>query len=186
MYGNQISSMSILFQVVSFITTSGFISTSYETWPVSIISVLIFLSFLGACAGSTGGGIKIIRVLFIIKELKRGLIKIIHPTAEVPIKINDHAISENVSINILLFFIFYLISYVFLSLALLFTGLDATTAFSSIAACLNNLGPGAGSVIDNYSSVNTISKYILSFTMLLGRLEIYTLLIIMTPYFWKY
>ena len=79
-----------------------------------------------------------------------------------------------------------MISYVFLSIALLFTGLDATTAFSSIAACLNNLGPGAGSVIDNYSSISTLSKYILSFTMLLGRLEIYTLLIIMTPYFWKY
>ncbi len=186
MYSNQISIMSILFQVVSFITTSGFISTSYENWPVSIISVLIFLSFLGACAGSTGGGIKIIRVLFIVKELKRGLIKIIHPTAEVPIKINNQAINDNVSNNILLFFIFYLISYVFLSIALLFTGLDATTAFSSIAACLNNLGPGAGSVIDNYSSISTLSKYILSFTMLLGRLEIYTLLIIMTPYFWKY
>ena len=183
---NQISVMGILFQVVSFITTSGFVSTSYEDWPVSIISTLIFLSFLGACAGSTGGGIKIIRILFILKELKRGLIKIIHPSAEVPIKINGQAVNDSVSNNILLFFVFYLISYIFLSLVLLLIGLDATTAFSSVAACLNNLGPGAGSVIDNYSSINTASKYLLSFTMLLGRLEIYTLLIIMTPYFWKY
>ena len=159
---------------------------SYDDWPVSIISILIFLSFLGACAGSTGGGIKIIRILFILKELKRGLIKIIHPSAEVPIKINDQAVNENISNNILLFFIFYIISYIFLSLILLLMGLDATTAFSSVAACLNNLGPGAGSVIDNYSSINTATKYLLSFTMLLGRLEIYTLLIIMTPYFWKY
>ena len=183
---NQISVMGILFQVVSFITTSGFVSTSYEDWPVSIVSTLIFLSFLGACAGSTGGGIKIIRILFILKELKRGLIKIIHPSAEVPIKINGKAVNDSVSNNILLFFVFYLISYIFLSLVLLLIGLDATTAFSSVAACLNNLGPGAGSVIDNYSSINTASKYLLSFTMLLGRLEIYTLLIIMTPYFWKY
>tara|TARA_B100000925_G_scaffold8823_1_gene6299 strand:+ start:839 stop:2287 length:1449 start_codon:yes stop_codon:yes gene_type:complete len=183
---NQISVMGILFQVISFITTSGFVSTSYEDWPVSIISTLIFLSFLGACAGSTGGGIKIIRILFILKELKRGLIKIIHPSAEVPIKINGQAVNDSVSNNILLFFVFYLISYIFLSLVLLLIGLDATTAFSSVAACLNNLGPGAGSVIDNYSSINTASKYLLSFTMLLGRLEIYTLLIIMTPYFWKY
>ena len=185
-YTNQIPVMGILFQVISFITTSGFVSMSYENWPVSILSILIFLSFLGACAGSTGGGIKIIRILFILKELKRGLIKIIHPSAEVPIKINNQAVNESVSNNILLFFIFYLISYIFLSLTLLLMGLDATTAFSSIAACLNNLGPGAGSVIDNYSSINTSSKYILLFTMLLGRLEIYTLLIIMTPYFWKY
>jgi len=185
-YANQVSVMGILFQVISFITTSGFVSTSYEDWPVSIISTLIFLSFLGACAGSTGGGIKIIRILFILKELKRGLIKIIHPSAEVPIKINGQAVNDSVSNNILLFFIFYLISYIFLSLGLLLIGLDATTAFSSIAACLNNLGPGAGSVIDNYSSINTASKYLLSFTMLLGRLEIYTLLIVMTPYFWKY
>ena len=185
-HSNQISIMGILFQVISFITTSGFISMSYENWPTSIVSILIFLSFLGACAGSTGGGIKIIRVLFILKELKRGLIKIIHPSAEVPIKINSQVINESVSNNILLFFIFYLISYIFLSLILLLMGLDATTAFSSIAACLNNLGPGAGSVIENYSSISTASKYILSFTMLLGRLEIYTLLIIMTPYFWKY
>ena len=183
---NQISVMGILFQVISFITTSGFVSTSYGDWPVSIISTLIFLSFLGACAGSTGGGIKIIRILFILKELKRGLIKIIHPSAEVPIKINGQAVNDSVSNNILLFFVFYLISYIFLSLVLLLIGLDATTAFSSVAACLNNLGPGAGSVIDNYSSINTASKYLLSFTMLLGRLEIYTLLIIMTPYFWKY
>ena len=185
-YTNQISAMGILFQVISFITTSGFVSTSYENWPVSIISILLFLSFLGACAGSTGGGMKIIRVLFIAKELKRGLIKIIHPSAEVPIKINNLAVNENISNNILLFFIFYLISYIFLSLILLLLGLDATTAFSSIAACLNNLGPGAGIVIDNYSSISASSKYVLSFAMLLGRLEIYTLLIIITPYFWKY
>ena len=185
-YANEISVMGILFQVISFITTSGFVSMSYDDWPVSIISILIFLSFLGACAGSTGGGIKIIRILFILKELKRGLIKIIHPSAEVPIKINDQAVNENISNNILLFFIFYIISYIFLSLILLLMGLDATTAFSSVAACLNNLGPGAGSVIDNYSSINTATKYLLSFTMLLGRLEIYTLLIITTPYFWKY
>ena len=181
-----ISISDLIFQTISFITTSGFVSTSYSEWPFFIISILVFLSFIGACAGSTGGGIKVIRILFILKQLKRGLLKIIHPSAEVPVKINNQVVTDDVSSNLSLFFIFYLISYIVLSLILMFSGLDATSAFSSTAACLNNLGPGAGTVIENYNSLSIFSKSVLSFAMLLGRLEIYTLLIIFTPYFWKY
>tara|TARA_B100001989_G_scaffold250828_2_gene228719 strand:- start:407 stop:1855 length:1449 start_codon:yes stop_codon:yes gene_type:complete len=181
-----ISISDLVFQIISFITTSGFVSTSYSEWPFFIISILVFLSFIGACAGSTGGGIKVIRILFILKQLKRGLLKIIHPSAEVPVKINNQVVTDDVSSNLSLFFIFYLISYIVLSLILMFSGLDATSAFSSTAACLNNLGPGAGTVIENYNSLSIFSKSVLSFAMLLGRLEIYTLLIIFTPYFWKY
>ena len=176
----------LIFQVVSFATTSGFTSTSYDQWPAIIITSLLFLSFIGACAGSTGGGIKVIRVLLILKQLRREIMKIIHPSAEVSLKINQQTITDDVISKVTVFFIFYFVSYFVLSILLLFSGLDATTAFSSVASCLNNLGPGAGLVVDNYNSINMFSKYVLTFTMILGRLEIYTLIIVLTPYFWKY
>lgn len=176
----------VLFQTVSFITTSGFTSTSYNLWPSFILSTLLTASFIGACAGSTGGGMKVIRVILLFKLIKRELLKILHPSAELPVKINEKLISEDISATAWNFFILYLISYFVISLTLLATGVDTTTAFSAVASCINNLGPALGSVYGNYSSINDFSKYLLSFTMLLGRLEIFTLLIIMTPYFWKY
>ncbi|MAQ72938.1 MAG: potassium transporter [Gammaproteobacteria bacterium] len=176
----------VFFQTVSFITTSGFTSTSYNLWPSFILSTLLTASFIGACAGSTGGGMKVIRVILLFKLIKRELLKILHPSAELPVKINEKLISEDISATAWNFFILYLISYFVISLTLLATGVDTTTAFSAVASCINNLGPALGSVYGNYSSINDFSKYLLSFTMLLGRLEIFTLLIIMTPYFWKY
>ena len=176
----------IIFQLISFITTSGFTSTSYESWPSFIVFTLLLVSFFGACAGSTGGGIKIIRVVLVLKLLKKGLLRTLHPTAQVPIKINDQAISDEVASNIYDFIVFYILSYMILSFLLLIFGNDIATSFSSVASCLNNLGPAVGDAANSYSSLSTSSKYVLSFTMILGRLEIYTLLIILTPYFWKY
>ena len=176
----------IIFQLISFITTSGFTSTSYESWPSFIVFTLLLVSFFGACAGSTGGGIKIIRVVLVLKLLKKGLLRTLHPTAQVPVKINDQAISDEVASNIYDFIVFYILSYMILSFLLLIFGNDIATSFSSVASCLNNLGPAIGDAVNSYSSLSTSSKYVLSFTMILGRLEIYTLLIILTPYFWKY
>ena len=176
----------IIFQLISFITTSGFTSTSYESWPSFIVFTLLLVSFFGACAGSTGGGIKIIRVVLVLKLLKKGLLRTLHPTAQVPIKVNDQAISDEVASNIYDFIVFYILSYMILSFLLLIFGNDIATSFSSVASCLNNLGPAVGDAVNSYSSLSTSSKYVLSFTMILGRLEIYTLLIILTPYFWKY
>ena len=176
----------IIFQLISFITTSGFTSTSYESWPSFIVFTLLLVSFFGACAGSTGGGIKIIRVVLVLKLLKKGLLRTLHPTAQVPVKINDQAISDEVASNIYDFIVFYILSYMILSFLLLIFGNDVATSFSSVASCLNNLGPAVGDAANSYSSLSTSSKYVLSFTMILGRLEIYTLLIILTPYFWKY
>ena len=176
----------IIFQLISFITTSGFTSTSYESWPSFIVFTLLLVSFFGACAGSTGGGIKIIRVVLVLKLLKKGLLRTLHPTAQVPVKINDQAISDEVASNIYDFIVFYILSYMILSFLLLIFGNDIATSFSSVASCLNNLGPAVGDAANSYSSLSTSSKYVLSFTMILGRLEIYTLLIILTPYFWKY
>jgi trk system potassium uptake protein TrkH len=146
----------------------------------------LLVSFFGACAGSTGGGIKIIRIVLVLKLLKKGLLRTLHPTAQVPVKINDQAISDEVASNIYDFIVFYILSYMILSFLLLIFGNDIATSFSSVASCLNNLGPAVGDVVNSYSSLSTSSKYVLSFTMILGRLEIYTLLIILTPYFWKY
>ena len=176
----------IVFQTISFVTTSGFTTTSFDTWPTFIVTTLILISFIGACAGSTGGGLKVIRVLLLFKLLKKELLKILHPTAEIPVRINNSPINDNLSGTLYNFFIFYIISYLFLSFLLLLSGLDVTTSFSTVASCINNLGPALGDAVYNYSNLNVFSKFILSFAMILGRLEIYTLLIVMTPYFWKF
>ena len=107
-----------LFQSVSFITTSGFTSTSYYSWPSFVISILIAISFIGACAGSTGGGLKVMRVVLLFKLLKKELLKILHPTAEIPIRINDSPINDNISATLYNFFIFYILSYLGLSFLL--------------------------------------------------------------------
>ncbi len=183
---NDLTIRQILFQAISFITTSGFTSTTYYTWPSFVISVLIAVSFIGACAGSTGGGLKVIRVVLLFKLLKKELLKILHPTAEIPIRINDSPINDKISATLFNFFIFYILSYLALSFLLLISGLDMITSFSAVASCINNLGPALGDVSQNYGGINVFSKYVLSFAMILGRLEIFTLLIVLTPYFWKY
>ena len=176
----------IIFQTVSFITTSGFSTTTYDAWPDFMITALILVSFIGACAGSTGGGLKVVRVLLLFKLLKKELLKILHPTAEIPIRINKSPINDNLSGTLYNFFMFYIISYLLLSFLVLLSGHDITTSFSTVASCINNLGPALGDAVNNYSNLNIFSKYILIFAMILGRLEIFTLLIVMTPYFWKY
>ncbi|MEC8170499.1 MAG: potassium transporter TrkG, partial [Pseudomonadota bacterium] len=120
----------IIFQLISFITTSGFTSTSYESWPSFIVFTLLLVSFFGACAGSTGGGIKIIRIVLVLKLLKKGLLRTLHPTAQVPVKINDQAISDEVASNIYDFIVFYILSYMILSFLLLIFGNDIATSFS--------------------------------------------------------
>ena len=124
--------------------------------------------------------------MLLFKLMKKELMKILHPTAEIPIIVNENPLSENISHSVWNFFILYIISYLVISFLLLASGLDMTSAFSAVASCINNLGPALGAVSDNYSAINDFSKYMLSFAMLLGRLEIFTLLIVMTPYFWKY
>ncbi len=176
----------IIFQTISFITTSGFTTTQYGNWPDFIITALILGSFIGACAGSTGGGLKVVRVLLLFKLLKKELLKILHPTAEIPIRINRTPINDDLSGTLYNFFLFYVISYLLLSLLVLLSGHDIATSFSTVASCINNLGPALGEAVNDYSNLNLFSKYILTFAMILGRLEIFTLLIVMTPYFWKY
>ncbi len=174
-----------LFQVISIGTTAGFTTADYHTWPGFLPALLLLLSFVGGCAGSTGGGMKVIRVLLLIKQGSREILRLIHPNAEIPVKVGGVSLSPRVMQSVWGFFAFYVMAFCFMSLMLAATGLDLVSAFSAVAACMNNLGPGLGEVGSNYASVSPIGKGILCFAMLLGRLEIFTLLVLLTPAFWR-
>lgn len=174
-----------LFQVVSIGTTSGFTTAEFYTWPGFIAILLLFTSFVGGCAGSTGGGIKVIRFLLLIKQGLREINQLIHPSAQIPIRINGKTIPARVIEAVWGFFALYVASFTFMYLALALTGLDLMTSFSAVAASINNLGPGLGVVGAHYADLSDPAKWILCFAMLLGRLEIFTLLVLLTPSFWQ-
>ena len=179
------SQRNILFQVVSIVSTTGFTTTDYSAWPTVIGFLLLIGAFIGGCSGSVGGGIKSWRILIMLNHAKKQLIKIIHPNAVVSVKIGTKVVDSSVAESVWGFFSNYVISFMLLLFALLATGLDFTTAFSAIGACLNNLGPGLGEVSSNYSSVTSIGKGVLAFGMILGRLEIFTVLVLFMPLFWR-
>ena len=174
-----------LFQVVSFATTAGFTSTDYYNWPSFVPVQLIFASFIGGCASSTAGGIKVIRGLLLIKQGLREFAHLVHPHAHLEVKLDRTAVSPAVVSAIWGFFAAYVLSFSVLMVLMMMTGLDQVTAFSAVAATLNNLGPGLGDVGMNYAEMNTVAKWLSCFAMLLGRLEIFTLLILFMPVFWR-
>jgi len=173
-----------IFQTVSIGTTTGFTTAEYYTWPGFIEILLLFASFIGSCAGSTGGGIKVIRFLLLIKQGLREIMRLIHPYAQIPVRVGGKSIGARVVDAVWGFFALYVASFVVMYLALALTGLDLMTAFSAVAACINNLGPGLAQVGANYADLNDAAKWVLCFAMLLGRLEIFTLLVLLTPMFW--
>jgi trk system potassium uptake protein TrkH len=180
------SSISLgVFQLVSIMTTTGFTTTDFNSWPTFLPFFLIFLSFFGACAGSTGGGIKIGRMLIMAQQGIREVYRLIHPNALLPIKIQNQRIPDRVADAIWAFFGVYLAVFYIMVLLLLASGLDFVTAWSATAAALNNLGPGLGSVATNYADIGVFAKGVLCWGMLLGRLEIFTLLVLFMPTFWK-
>ena len=174
-----------IFQSVSIATTTGFTTTQYQNWPSFLPMLLLFASFLGACAGSTGGGIKIVRVLLLFKQGIREVKRLIHPNALFIIKINNKPVQERVINAIWGFFAAYTVVFIFFQLILMASGLDPITAFSAVAACMNNLGPGLGDVSAHYNNINDFAKWILCLAMLMGRLEIFTLLVLFSPVFWR-
>ena len=174
-----------LFQAVSIGTTAGFTTADYSIWPGFIAITLLFTSFMGGCAGSTGGGIKAIRFLLLIKQGLREINRLIHPNAQLPIRIGSKSIEPRVVEAVWGFFALYVASFTFMYIALAMTGLNLMTAFSAVAASINNLGPGLADVALNYGDINDPAKWILCFAMLLGRLEIFTLLVLLTPAFWR-
>ena len=175
----------ILFQSVSIVTTTGFVSTDYSSWPASITFLLLIGAFIGACSGSVGGGIKSWRVLIMINHAKINIMRLVHPNAVVSLKIGSKAVDDKVAESVWGFFSIYVICFMLLLLSLLATGMDFESSFSAIGACLNNLGPGLGQVAETYGSVSNFGKSILALAMILGRLEIFTLLVLFTTVFWQ-
>ena len=181
---SNLSLRELAFHTVSTVTTTGFGISDTSTWSFSISFLLLIGAFIGACSGSVGGGVKSWRVMIMLNHAYSNIVKMIHPNSVVTLKVGTKSVDDNVATSVWGFFSIYVISFVILLMAVLISGLDLETAFSAVGACLNNLGPGLGLVSENYSEINSFAKGVLAFSMLLGRLEIFTLLIILTPMFW--
>jgi trk system potassium uptake protein TrkH len=176
-----------VFQVVSIITTTGYGTADYEQWRFSSHVILFILMFMGGCAGSTGGGMKIIRSLILLKFGLNEIKRLIHPQAVLPVRVGNMAISREIVTNVAGFFLLYISLFVIGIIVMSGLGLDFETSFGSVAATINNIGPGLGAVgpTDNYSQIPVFGKWFLSFLMLAGRLEVFTVLILFTPSFWR-
>lgn len=174
-----------VFTVVSIGTTTGFATENFSAWPQGLPWAIFFLAFAGGCAGSTGGGMKCIRVLLVWRQALREVVQLVHPNAVIPVKLGKRAVAPRVTEAVWGFIAAYFAAFLMLLLGLLFSGLNFETAFSAVAACLNNLGPGLGDVAAHYGNINDVAKWLLSFAMLLGRLEVFTLLVLFSPTFWR-
>jgi len=176
-----------LFTVVSIITTTGFVTDNYLLWPGTLWLIIFLLMFVGGSAGSTGGGMKVIRQLLLLKNSGQELKRLIHRQAVIPVKLNKKSVDGDIIYKVMAFFLIYILIFVFGTLIMSALGLDFESAAGSVAASLGNIGPGIGSVgpIENYSHIPLAGQWVLSFIMLLGRLELFTVLIIFAPAFWK-
>ncbi|AWN14729.1 TrkH family potassium uptake protein [Salinisphaera sp. LB1] len=174
-----------LFQVLSIGTTTGFTTTDYTIWPSFIPMFLLLGGFIGGCAGSTTGGMKTVRFILLAKQGTREISRLVHPNAEIPIKMGGKVIPDRVVHAVWGFFSVYVTVFALMFLILLATGLNELTSFSAVAATINNVGPGLGSVASNMAGIPTLAKWVLCLSMLLGRLEVFTLLVILTPAFWR-
>ncbi len=175
-----------VFQVVSTATTSGFVTTDFSLWPSFLPILLLLSAFVGGCAGSTAGGLKVVRVLLVYRQGVHEIKRLVHPTGVFPVKLDNTPVPNDDMRAVWGFFALYGLTFVVMLLLILMLGnLDFLSAFSAVAACLNNLGPGLGEVAGNYHAVSAPGKWLLSITMILGRLEIFTLLVLLTPTFWR-
>ena len=176
-----------LFQIVSLITTTGFVSADYTSWSTSLTLLFFVLLFLGACAGSTSGGIKLIRHLVFMKNSYLEFKRIVHPSAIIPLRLNGEVVPGKIITHVFNFLLLYLLLFVFGSILLAMMGLDFMTAIGAMATSLGNVGPGIGGVgpTDNFAWLPAHVKVFLSFVMIIGRLEVYTVLVLFTPYFWR-
>ncbi|AEV31592.1 Trk-type K+ transport system, membrane component [Owenweeksia hongkongensis DSM 17368] len=186
-YGVEEAIRSGFFQVASIITTTGFITDNYLLWPNFLIMIIFVLFFSGGSTGSTSGGLKTMRVIVMIKNSLLELRRQIHPTAVIPVRFNGKAVPQNITNTIAAFVLIYLIIFFGGTLVMSMIGLDFMSAVGSVAASLGNIGPGLGSVgpVDNFAHIVPEGKLFLSFLMLMGRLELFTILILFMPYFWR-
>jgi trk system potassium uptake protein TrkH len=175
------------FNLITIATDCGFANTDFGQWPIFAPLWMLFLSCITCSSGSTGGGIKMIRTLVLSKQTTREMLRMLHPSAVLPLRIGGQVISNEIASAVLGFTFLYFLSVVMLTFALLITGLDFISAFSAVVACINNAGPGLGVVgpASNYGSLSDVQTWILSFTMILGRLEIFSVLVVFTAAFWR-
>lgn len=186
-FGAEESFRQALFQTVSIVTTTGFATTDYLLWPNLGWFIIFLLMFTGGSAGSTGGGIKMVRHLILFRNSFLELKRQIHPQAVIPVRMNRKPVSQDIVFNVLAFFLIYMTIFAGGSLVMAAMGLDFHTAIGSVIASLGNIGPGLGSVgpVGNYAGIPEAGKWFLSFLMLLGRLELFTVLILFSRAFWK-
>ena len=173
------------FQLVSIMTTTGFLTDNYSAWPTFLPFLMLVTSFFGGCVGSTTGGVKIGRMVIMAKQVERETSRLIHPKGTFSMKMGKWAVPTRVTDAVWAFFGVYLAVYYGIVLLLLAAGADYVTAWSATAATLNNMGPGLGEVFSHFGDMNDFSKWVLSAAMVLGRLEIFTVLVLFTPMFWR-
>jgi len=176
-----------LFNTVSLLTTTGFGSADYETWPSACQAILFALFFVGGCAGSTSGGIKVIRHLIFFKFAYQQVNQLLHPKAILNLKVSTQVVRDNVIKGVLGFFVIYMGSFALGTIVIACTGLDLVTSASAVASCLGNIGPGFALVgpTDNFAMISDFGKWVLAFLMLLGRLELFTVMVVLSPAFWR-
>ncbi len=175
------------FNTVSIATTTGYANTDYNLWPAFAPLWILFLASFASCSGSTGGGIKMIRAILLYKQVFREMLKIMHPQVIAPVKLGGHAIPNNVIFAVLAFIFIWMVSLVTMTLALTASGMDIVSAFSAVVTCITNTGPGLNQVgpAANFASLSDFQKWVCAFAMVLGRLELFTLLVVFTPHFWQ-
>ncbi len=175
-----------LFQIVSIVTTTGYVTANYTAWTPLLTVVFFMFMFIGGSAGSTSGGVKIVRHVILLKNSIMELRRQLHPSAVLPVRLNKRAVSSEITFNVMAFMIIYFMIFALGSILISAMGYDFETSIGAVAACLGNVGPGIGKVgpVDNFSFISAPGKWVLSLLMLLGRLELFTVLILFTPYYW--
>jgi trk system potassium uptake protein TrkH len=176
-----------VFHVVSVATTTGYASQDYAQWPLFAPMLIILLGCFATCAGSTGGGIKMIRLLILLAQARREMVRIVHPRAVNPVVIGGRPVGDATVQGVMAFMMIYGVTIVGLTMVLLFSGLDPVTAFTAVVACVNNIGPGLGEVgpATNFSGLTDFQTWVCTLAMLLGRLELLSVLVLLTPSFWR-
>lgn len=173
------------FEVVSVITSTGFGIDDFSIWPLLLPTLLILISFMGGCAGSTAGGMKVLRFVIIGKQALLEVLRLVHPKLVRPVKLHGRVVPERVRQAVWGFFSVYITVFVVIMLLMMAGGMDQVTAFGAVATCMNKLGPGLGDVAANFTGVSDPAKWLLSLAMIMGRLEIFTIFVLLTPGFWK-
>lgn len=175
------------FQAAAILTTTGFATADYEIWHPVAAAIIFLLFFTGGMAGSTGGGIKIIRLVLLVKNSFKEIKQLIHPNAVIHVRLNDKVVSQDIMRNVLSFFVLYVLLIAIGTLAMAFTGLDLLSAFTVTLSAVGNIGPAFGDFgpTENYAAISGVGKWVLSFLMMAGRLEIFTVLLLFSPAFWK-